>query len=97
LLAAADAAMIGVSRTGYGLATNRQIPSAVGRLHQQFGTPWVLIGVAALTAVALVLPTDPDLLIGIYAFGSMLAFTIAHLSVIALRFREPNRPRPYRI
>jgi APA family basic amino acid/polyamine antiporter len=27
----------------------------------------------------------------------MLAFTIAHLSVIALRFREPARERPYRI
>ena len=97
LLAAADASMIGVSRTGYSLATNRQIPSAIGRLHPRFGTPWVLIAVAALVAIALVLPTNVDLLIGIYAFGAMLAFTIAHLSVIVLRFREPQRDRPYRI
>ena len=27
----------------------------------------------------------------------MLAFTIAHLSVVVLRFREPQRERPYRI
>ena len=27
----------------------------------------------------------------------MLAFTIAHVSVIALRFREPDRPRGYMV
>src|SRR5439155_512109 len=31
-----------------------------------------------------------------YAFGAMLSFTVAHLSVIRLRLREPDRPRPYR-
>jgi APA family basic amino acid/polyamine antiporter len=31
-----------------------------------------------------------------YAFGAMLSFTIAHVSVIALRRREPDFERPYR-
>jgi APA family basic amino acid/polyamine antiporter len=97
LFAAAGSAMLGVSRVGYSLATNRQIPSAVGRLHGRWGTPYVVIGAAALIAAALVLPTNLDFLVGIYAFGAMLAFTIAHASVIALRFREPDRKRPYRI
>ena len=34
---------------------------------------------------------------GIYAFGALLAFTIAHLSIIVLRVREPDRRRPYRM
>jgi APA family basic amino acid/polyamine antiporter len=97
LIAAAGSAMLGVSRVGYSLATNRQIPSAVGRLHQRFGTPFVVIGLAAIAAGALVLPTDLELLVVIYAFGALLAFTIAHCSVIALRFREPARRRAYRI
>jgi APA family basic amino acid/polyamine antiporter len=97
LAAAADAAMLGVSRVGYSLATNRQIPSAVGRLHPRWGTPYVIMGAAGLTAAALVLPTDLELLVGIYAFGALLSFTIAHLSVIALRFREPSRARGYRV
>ena len=95
--AAANAAMLGVSRLGYSLATNRQIPSAVGRLHPRWGTPWVIMGAAGLAAAALVLPTDLELLVGIYAFGALLSFTIAHLSVIALRFREPSRPRGYSV
>jgi APA family basic amino acid/polyamine antiporter len=97
LTSAAGASMLGVSRVGYLMATNRQIPSAIGRLHHRWGTPWVIIGAAALAAGALVVPRDLELLIGIYAFGALLAFTIAHVSVIALRFREPNRPRPYAV
>jgi APA family basic amino acid/polyamine antiporter len=31
-----------------------------------------------------------------YAFGAMLSFTVAHVSVIRLRVKEPDRPRPYR-
>jgi basic amino acid/polyamine antiporter, APA family len=95
--AAANSAMLGVSRLGYSLATNRQIPSAVGRLHPRWGTPYVIMGVAAVAAAALVLPTDLELLVGIYAFGALLSFTIAHLSVIVLRFREPTRERGYRV
>jgi basic amino acid/polyamine antiporter, APA family len=97
LAAAASSGMLGVSRVGYSLATNRQIPSAVGRLHPRWGTPYVIMGGAALAAAALVLPTDLELLIGIYAFGALLSFTIAHVSVIALRVREPRRPRAYRV
>jgi basic amino acid/polyamine antiporter, APA family len=97
LTAAAGASMLGVSRVGYLLATNRQIPSAIGRLHPRWGTPFVVIGAAAVGAAALVVPRDLDLLVGIYAFGALLAFTIAHVSVIALRFREPNRPRGYAV
>jgi APA family basic amino acid/polyamine antiporter len=97
LLAAANSSMLGISRLAYGLATNRQIPSALGRLHPTRGTPYVLIGLAALVAAALTIPADIDFLVGIYAFGAMLAFTIAHLSIIRLRYREPDRERAYRV
>ncbi|MEA2196317.1 MAG: basic amino acid/polyamine antiporter, family [Solirubrobacteraceae bacterium] len=97
LMAAAGSSMLGVSRVGFLLSRNRQIPSVVGRLHQRWGTPWVVIAATSVTAAALVLPTNLELLVGIYAFGALLAFTIAHLAVIALRFREPDRPRGYRI
>ena len=40
---AAQSAMLGLSRLAYSLATNRQIPSAVGRLHPTRATPYVAI------------------------------------------------------
>ena len=97
LLAAANSAMLGLSRLAYSLSTNRQIPSALGRLHPVRSTPYVLIIVAGLIAAGLVASEDLSFLIGIYAFGATLAFTIAHLSIIKLRFTEPDRDRPYRI
>jgi APA family basic amino acid/polyamine antiporter len=97
LVAAANSAMLGLSRLAYSLSTNRQIPSGLGRLHPQRSTPYVLIGIAGLIAAGLVVPEDLDFLIGIYAFGAMLAFTIAHLSICRLRFTEPDRDRPYRV
>ena len=97
LVAAANSAMLGLSRLAYSLSTNRQIPSGLGRLHPQRSTPYVLIILAGLLAAALVAPENLDFLVGIYAFGAMLAFTIAHLSICRLRYTEPDRDRPYKV
>jgi basic amino acid/polyamine antiporter, APA family len=48
-------------------------------------------------ALGFVIPTDVDLLAGLYAFGITLAVAIAHLSVIRLRYSDPTRPRAYRV
>jgi APA family basic amino acid/polyamine antiporter len=97
LIAAANSAMLGLSRLAYSLSTNRQIPSGLGRLHPQRSTPYVLIILAGLLSAALAASENLDFLIGIYAFGAMLAFTIAHLSICRLRYTEPDRDRPYRV
>jgi APA family basic amino acid/polyamine antiporter len=96
LILAANGNMLGLSRLGYSLATNRQIPSAIGRLHPRRATPYVLVSIAAAMVFGLTLVSDVQFLIGLFAFGSMLAVTIAHVSVILLRFREPDRQRAFR-
>ena len=97
LIAAAGSAMLGLSRLSYALSTNRQIPSALGRLHPRRSTPFVVIVLAAVMAGALLLPHDLEFLVGLYAFGGLLGLTIAHLSIVVLRYREPGRKRPYRM
>ncbi|HEU0249739.1 MAG TPA: universal stress protein [Solirubrobacteraceae bacterium] len=96
LVAAADSAMLGLSRLAYSLSVNRQIPSGLGRLHPKRSTPYVLILLAGFLAALLVIPESLDFLVGIYAFGAMLAFTIAHLSVVKMRYSEPLGERPYK-
>src|SRR4029077_10745905 len=81
----------------YSLSTNRQIPSGLGRLHPQRSTPYVLIILAGVIAAGVVVPDAPDCVVGIYAFGALLAFTIAHLSICRLRYSEPDGKRPYRV
>jgi APA family basic amino acid/polyamine antiporter len=97
LLFAATATMLGLSRHVYVLGTNRQIPSWLGKLGKRRSTPHVAILVAAAMAIGLVLPGDIELLAGVFAFGAMLAISIAHLSLIRLRFTDPERDRPYRV
>jgi APA family basic amino acid/polyamine antiporter len=93
---AASTSMLGLSRHVYVLATNRQVPSWLGKLGRR-STPYVAISVAAVIAFAIAIPGDIRLLAGIYAFGATLAIAIAHLSVIRLRWTEPERERPYRM
>jgi APA family basic amino acid/polyamine antiporter len=97
LVAAANSAMLGLSRLAYSLSTNRQIPSGLGRLHPERSTPYVLIVLAGVIAAGLAATEDLDFLVGIYALGATLAFTIAHLSICRLRYSEPQRDRPYRV
>jgi APA family basic amino acid/polyamine antiporter len=97
LAAACNAAMLGVSRLGYSLAVNRQLPSRIGYLHPEWSTPVVIIGIGASIATLLLLTADLEFLLGISAFGATLAFTLVCLSVCRLRYREPDRDRPYRM
>ena len=97
LIWAASTSMLGVSRHIYTLAINRQIPSWLGKLERRTATPYVAIVLSGIIAIGLVIPTDVKLLAGIYAFGATLAITIAHLSIIRLRIKAPDKRRPFRI
>ena len=94
---AVTTALLGVSRHIYTLAINRQIPSWLGKLDSRHATPQVAIAISGVIAIGLVIPANVKLLAGLYAFGAMLAITIAQLSIIRLRVTEPDRPRPFRV
>jgi basic amino acid/polyamine antiporter, APA family len=94
---AVTTALLGVSRHIYTLAINRQIPSWLGKLNSRHATPQVAIAISGVIAIGLVLPTNVKLLAGLYAFGAMLAITIAQLSILRLRVTQPDRPRPFRV
>jgi basic amino acid/polyamine antiporter, APA family len=97
LLVAMNGQMLGLARLGYSLATNRQIPSQAGRLHRSRGTPFVVIVIAGLIAFSLALSDDIVFLAGVFAFGAMVTFALAHLSVLVLRYREADRPSAFRM
>ena len=97
LITALNGQMLGISRLAYSLATNRQIPSAIGKLHGDRSTPYIAITIAAVIAFGLSLSADVKFLAGLFAFGALLAFTIAHMSIVVLRFREPDFTRIFRI
>jgi basic amino acid/polyamine antiporter, APA family len=96
LFIATNAGVIGVSRLTYSMGQHRQLPEKLRQLHPRFRTPYIAIIVFGFVACLTILPGQADFLGKIYAFGAMLSFTIAHLAVIKLRVKEPDRERPYR-
>ena len=96
LFIATNAGIIGVSRLVYSMGIHRQLPDRLRQLHPTYGTPWIGIllfgGIACLTLI----PGKADFLGNIYAFGAMLSFTIAHVSVIRMRITKPDARRPFR-
>jgi basic amino acid/polyamine antiporter, APA family len=96
LVIATNAALIGLSRLTFSMGQHRQLPEGLRQVHPRFKTPFVAIlvfsGVAALT----LLPGETELLATMYSFGAMLSFTVAHVSVVQLRRRFPERKRPWK-
>jgi APA family basic amino acid/polyamine antiporter len=96
LFIATNAGLIGVSRLTYSMGQHRQLPERLRTLHPKYRTPYIAIAIFGLVACLTILPGQADFLGTIYAFGAMLSFTIAHLSLIALRIKQPDHERPYR-
>jgi APA family basic amino acid/polyamine antiporter len=96
LFIATNAGIIGVSRLAFSLGQHRQLPRALGRVHPTRLTPYIAIILFGAIAVILILPGEIPMLADLYAFGSMISFTAAHVSVIVLRRKEPDLPRPFR-
>jgi APA family basic amino acid/polyamine antiporter len=97
LLIATNAGLIGISRLSWSLAEHRQLPSLFSRLHPSLRTPWFTIVFFSALAGLLILPGETNLLGNLYSFGAMLSFTTAHVAVLALRIKDPDRERPYKM
>jgi basic amino acid/polyamine antiporter, APA family len=98
LFIATNAGVIGASRITYAMASYRQLPEIFRRLHPKFKTPWLsLVVFAGAIPIIVLLPGQTAFLGDMYAFGAMLSFTIAHVSVIALRMHTRDDPEAFKL
>ena len=97
LFIATNAGLIGISRLSWSLSEHRQLPSIFSRLHTTYRTPWFTIVFFSAFAVLLVTFANINVLGNLYSFGAMLSFTTAHAAIVALRIKDPDRERPYRM
>ncbi|MCJ7604851.1 MAG: APC family permease, partial [Dehalococcoidales bacterium] len=102
LLIATNAGLIGISRLAFSQGTHGLVPKFLSKIHKRYKTPYVSIITFSLIAIALLVPgfftTNVFSKMGaLYAVGSLLAFMIAHASIIGLRIRQPGMPRPFKL
>jgi APA family basic amino acid/polyamine antiporter len=96
LLIATNAGLIGLSRLTYSMGQHRQLPEILRRIHPKFKTPYVAIIVFSIVAAVTILPGQLSFLATLYSFGAMLSFTVAHIAVVRLRTKYPDRERPWK-
>jgi APA family basic amino acid/polyamine antiporter len=97
LIIATNAGMLGASRLAYFMGQRNHLPSVVSRISSGSRSPIYAIVIFSIISIILVSTGEVTLLADLYAFGAVLAYTLAHISIIVLRIKEPNVPRPFKI
>jgi basic amino acid/polyamine antiporter, APA family len=99
LFATANTALVTIlaaSRMVYGMAKGRDLPARLRTVGRR-KTPWIATLVVVGAAIALVPVGDLGVVAGLSSFAALVAFAAVNLSLIVLRFRDPRRPRPFRV
>ncbi len=88
--------LYGQTRIFYTMSRDGLLPSALSIVHKRFKTPWIntiIVGIMACIAAGF---TSLRVLSEVTNVGSLAAFAIVCLTVIYLRYSNPDMPRPFR-
>jgi APA family basic amino acid/polyamine antiporter len=88
---------LGQARIFMAMARDGLLPAPLARIHPRFRTPHVAtiltgIGVGVLAAVS-----NIDEMVDLTNIGTLFAFLLVCIGVSILRFKAPDRPRPFRV
>ncbi len=102
LIIATNAGLMGISRLTFSLGRFQLIPLTLSKVHHKFKTPYKAIMLFSVVAILLLIPGffAPETFIilgGLYVFGSLLAFSLAHASILRLRMKHPELSRPFKL
>jgi amino acid transporter len=90
-----NALVLSYSRVPYAMARDGMMPSALSKTNRK-GVPWVSVVLCAIAWTAC-LPLGFDRLIAIDILVYALALLLEFVALIALRIREPELARPFKI
>jgi basic amino acid/polyamine antiporter, APA family len=73
------------------------LPAALGRVHERFRTPHVATVLTGAIASLMAGLFPLGLLAELVSIGTLVAFMMVCASVLVLRYRRPELPRPFRV
>ena len=97
---------LGVNRVAAAAAEDQMAPAVLGRLHPRFKTPWVAFVIMGAVSTALLmgnalLSSNPANVFWMIFKLSSLCLLLCYLAMfpafLVLRYRHPDRSRPYRL
>jgi APA family basic amino acid/polyamine antiporter len=88
--------LVSGSRILYGVSIDRALPAIFSIVHQKRKTPWVAAIVIGVLAAAFVFIGDIETVANTSVFAIIMVFVLVNLSLIWLRYKEPNAERQFR-
>ncbi len=89
--------LIATSRLAFSMGRDGEIPEIFANLLPGKRTPWIA-AILSLALAAILLPIGKlTVLAGLSSFSALLAFLAVNVTLIILRYREPDHPRPFRV
>lgn len=88
---------LGQTRIFMVMARDGLLPRVFSKVHPKFHTPHISTWVTGFFVATMCSILTPDQAIGLCNIGTLFAFILVSIGVIVLRFREPDRPRPFKV
>jgi APA family basic amino acid/polyamine antiporter len=93
----ANTGIIGVSRVVFSMSRFNMVSRRANWIHPVFRTPWVTTILFSVIAMILACIGNMVFLGELYAFGALTAYSVANVSLVMLRIKEPHLQRPFKV
>jgi basic amino acid/polyamine antiporter, APA family len=87
----------GQPRIFLAMARDGLLPAWASKIHPKYRTPHVTTIVTGIVVAAGSLVMDENEIYDLTNIGTLSAFAIVCLGVLVLRYKDPDRPRPFRV
>lgn len=97
-IASFNGLLLAAGRATYEFGKASYLPSVLGKINPKFKTPhWALITNMLVGIAVIIIGIRADQIITIATFGALSMYIIATISLLALRKKEPELERPFRV
>ncbi|HNW96834.1 MAG TPA: amino acid permease [Bacteroidales bacterium] len=88
--------LMGQPRIFYSMSKDGLLPPVFSKVHKRFKTPYISTIITGFVAMIIAGVLPIDILGELVSIGTLLAFAIVCVSIIILRKKRPDLPRPFR-
>jgi len=89
--------LIAASRLAFSMAREAEIPEIFAAVLPKRQTPWAAVILTLVISIALLPIGNLRILAELSSFAALIAYLAVNLTLIVLRYRMPDHPRPYRV
>ncbi len=88
---------MGQPRIFYSMARDGLLPKFMAKVHPKFRTPWVGTIITGVFVASFAGFANIAEVVDLTNIGTLFAFVLVSIGVIVLRYKEPDRHRPFRV